>query len=48
MTEIKPKIGMNKDDYQKNHESTSINHFYENFLEEFKAEWEGQKWYEKK
>lgn len=67
--EIKPKIGMNKDEYQKNQNSTSINRFYEkllllkdmmntkdgkimaehrqevreNFLEEFKAEWEGKK-----
>lgn len=27
--EIKPKIGMNKEEYQKNQNSTSINHFYE-------------------
>ncbi len=27
--EIKPKMGMNKDEYQKNQDSTSINHFYE-------------------
>ena len=30
--EINPKIGMNKDEYQKNHNSTSINHFYEKLL----------------
>ena len=60
---------MNKADYNKNHNSTSINHFYEkllllkdmmntetankmamhrqvvmeDFLEEFMAEWEGEK-----
>lgn len=60
---------MNKADYHQNHNSTSINHFYENllllkdmmntetakkmamhrqavmedFLEEFMAEWEGEK-----
>ena len=27
--EIKPKIGMKKEEYQKNQNSTSINHFYE-------------------
>ena len=27
--EIKYKIGMNKEEYQKNQDSTSINHFYE-------------------
>ncbi len=27
--EIKPKIGMNKDEYRNNQDSTSINHFYE-------------------
>ena len=31
-SEIKPKIGMNKDEYQKNQDSTSINHFYEKLL----------------
>ena len=30
--EIKPKIKMNKDEYQKNKNSTSINHFYEKLL----------------
>ena len=30
--EIEPKIGMNKDEYQKNQNSTSINHFYEKLL----------------
>ena len=67
--EIKPKMGMNKDEYQKNQDSTSINHFYEKllllkdmmnttegkrlaehrlavmqeFLNEFMAEWEGER-----
>ena len=30
--EIKPKIGMNKEEYRKNQDSTSINHFYEKLL----------------
>ena len=30
--EIKPKMKMNKDEYQKNKNSTSINHFYEKLL----------------
>lgn len=30
--EIKPKMGMNKDQYQNNQDSTSINHFYEKLL----------------
>lgn len=30
--EIKPKIGMNKEEYQKNQNTTSINHFYEKLL----------------
>ena len=30
--EIKPKIGMNKEEHQKNQNSTSINHFYEKLL----------------
>lgn len=30
--EIKPKIGMNKEEYQKNQKATSINHFYEKLL----------------
>ena len=30
--EIKPKIGMNKEEYWKNQDSTSINHFYEKLL----------------
>lgn len=30
--EIKPKIGMNKDEYQNNQDFTSINHFYEKLL----------------
>ena len=30
--EIKPKIGMNREEYQKNQDSTSINHFYEKLL----------------
>lgn len=29
---IKSKIGMNKDEYQKNQNSTSINHFYKKLL----------------
>lgn len=67
--DIKPRIGMSKEEYQNNQNSTSINHFYEkllllkemmntttgkrlvehrqnvmeNFLEEFLAEWEGEK-----
>ena len=67
--DIKPMTNMNKADYQQNHNSTSINHFYEkllllkdmmntetakkmamhrqvvmeDFLEEFMAEWEGEK-----
>ena len=67
--DIKPMTNMNKADYNKNHNSTSINHFYEkllllkdmmntetakkmamhrqavmeDFLEEFMAEWEGEK-----
>ena len=66
---IKPMTNMNKADYIQNHNSTSINHFYEkllllkdmmntetakkmamhrqavmeDFLEEFMAEWEGEK-----
>lgn len=68
-SDIKPRIGMSKEEYQKNQNSTSINHFYEkllllkdmmntttgkrlaehrqnvmeNFLEEFLAEWKGEK-----
>ena len=30
--EIKPKMGMNKEEYRKNQDSTSINHFYEKLL----------------
>ena len=30
--DIKPRIGMSKEEYQKNMNSTSINHFYEKFL----------------
>ncbi len=30
--EIKPKMGMNKEEYWKNQDSTSINHFYEKLL----------------
>lgn len=30
--EIKPLINMSKEDYQKNQNSTSINHFYEKLL----------------
>ncbi len=30
--EIKPKTGMNKEEYRKNENSTSINHFYEKLL----------------
>lgn len=30
--EIKPKIGMNREEYQKNQNATSINHFYEKLL----------------
>lgn len=30
--EIKPKMGMNKEEYQRNRDSTSINHFYEKLL----------------
>ena len=30
--EIKPKIGMDKEEYQKNQNSTSVNHFYEKLL----------------
>ena len=67
--DIKPMTNMNKADYYQNHNSTSINHFYEkllllkdmmntetakkmamhrqavmeDFLEEFMAEWEGEK-----
>lgn len=67
--DTKPLTNMNKADYQQNHNSTSINHFYEkllllkdmmntetakkmaehrqavmeDFLEEFMAEWEGEK-----
>lgn len=67
--DIKPRIGMSKEEYQNNQNSTSINHFYEkllllkdmmntttgkrlaehrqnvmeSFLEEFLAEWEGEK-----
>lgn len=67
--DIKPMTNMNKADYNQNHNSTSINHFYEkllllkdmmntetekkmamhrqavmeDFLEEFMAEWEGEK-----
>ena len=67
--DIKPMTNMNKADYIQNHNSTSINHFYEkllllkdmmntetakkmamhrqavmeDFLEEFMAEWEGEK-----
>ena len=67
--DIKPMTNMNKADYHQNHNSTSINHFYEkllllkdmmntetakkmamhrqavmeDFLEEFMAEWEGEK-----
>ena len=66
---IKPRIGMSKEEYQKNMNSTSINHFYEKllllkdmmnttagkkladhrqavmqeFLNEFMAEWKGEK-----
>ena len=67
--DIKPMTNMNKADYHQNHNSTSINHFYEkllllkdmmntetakktamhrqavmeDFLEEFMAEWKGEK-----
>ena len=67
--DIKPMTNTNKADYNQNHNSTSINHFYEkllllknmmntetakkmamhrqavmeDFLEEFMAEWEGEK-----
>ena len=67
--DIKPMTNMNKVDYHQNHNSTSINHFYEkllllkdmmntetakkmamhrqavmeDFLEEFMAEWKGEK-----
>lgn len=67
--DIKPMTNRNKADYNQNHNSTSINHFYEkllllkdmmnteiakkmamhrqtvmeDFLEEFMAEWEGEK-----
>lgn len=67
--DIKPMTNRNKADYHQNHNSTSINHFYEkllllkdmmntetakkmamhrqtvmeDFLEEFMAEWEGEK-----
>ena len=67
--DIKPMTNMNKADYNQNHNSTSINHFYEkllllkdmmntetakkmamhrqavmeDFLEEFMAEWDGEK-----
>lgn len=67
--DIKPMTNMNKADYNQNHNSTSINHFYEkllllkdmmntetakkmaehkqavmeDFLEEFMAEWKGEK-----
>lgn len=67
--EIKPLIHMSKEEYQKNQDSTSVNHFYEkllllkdmmntetakkmaehrqavmeNYLEEFMAEWEGNR-----
>ena len=67
--DIKPMTNMNKADYNQNHNSTSINHFFEkllllkdmmntetakkmamhrqavmeDFLEEFMAEWEGEK-----
>lgn len=67
--DIKPRIGMSKEEYQKNMNSTSINHFYEKllllkdmmnttagkklaehrqavmqeFLNEFMAEWKGEK-----
>lgn len=67
--DIKPRIGMSKEEYQKNMNSTSINHFYEKllllkdmmnttagkklaehrqavmqeFLDEFMAEWKGEK-----
>lgn len=67
--DIKPRIGMSKEEYQKNLSSTSINHFYEKllllkdmmnttagkklaehrqavmqeFLNEFMAEWKGEK-----
>ena len=67
--DIKPMTNSNKADYNQNHNSTSINHFYEkllllkdmmntetakkiaehrqavmeDFLEEFMAEWEGEK-----
>ena len=30
--EIKPKMGMNKEEYRNNQDSTSINHFYEKLL----------------
>ena len=67
--EIKSKMGMNKEEYRNNQDSTSINHFYEkllllkdmmntdaakekawhrqfimeSYLEEFMAEWEGER-----
>lgn len=67
--DIKPRIGMSKEEYEKNMNSTSINHFYEKllllkdmmnttagkkmaehrqavmqeFLNEFMAEWKGEK-----
>ena len=67
--DIKPLTNMNKTDYRQNHNSTSINHFYEkllllkdmmntetakkkaeyrqavmeDYLEEFMAEWEGER-----
>ena len=67
--EINPKMGMSKEEYRNNQDSTSINHFYEkllllkdmmntdtakkkawhrqsimeSYLEEFMAEWEGER-----
>ena len=43
--EIKPKMGMNKEEYRNNQDSTSINHFYEKllFLKDMMNTTEGRK-----